>query len=521
MPSFDAIVIGGGHNGLVCATLLARKGRRVALFEAADTIGGAARTVEFAPGFRVSHVAHVLHQLHPAVIRRLDLARHGLAYAATDLPTTALSAEGRPLVLRGAFGERLDGDNPEGERAAWAALRTKLLRFAAALGPFLAETPPSLDSADKRSLLGLGKLGWAVRRMGREDMREFLRMILMNVADVLEEELDDDRLMGAVALDAVLGTHLGPRSPNSLMTLYYRLAGEAAGTQGALALPRGGMGAVADALAKAARAAGVAIRTAVPAARILVDNDRAAGIVLESGEEIRAPLVVSGTNPRSTFLDLLGPAHLDTGFVREIGHLRMRGNAAKLHLALDGLPEAPGGDAALLAGRLVVAPSVAYVESAFNPAKYGAFSPDPVIEAVIPSLTDPSLAPAGKHVLSATVQYAPSDLREGWEAGADVFKTRIMAVLDRHLPGLSARVIAAELLTPADLEQRYRMPGGHWHHGELAVDRMFMLRPVREAAQYATPLPGLWLCGAGSHPGGGVTGAAGMNAARRILAGRS
>ena len=518
MTSCDAIIIGGGHNGLVCAALLARKGRKVVLLEAAEEIGGAARTVEFAPGFRVSHVAHVLNQLHPEVIRALDLPRHGLAFAATNIPTTALSADGRPLTLHGAFGERLAGDLPAGEAEAWAALRARLLRFAGALRPFLTQVPPRLRGGGRGDALALGKLGWAIRRLGREEMREFLRMILMDLADVLEEELSDPRLMGAVAFDAVLGTHLGPRSPTSLLALLHRLAGQADGVPAALALPKGGMGTVAVAIAAAARAAGVEIRTNAPVAKILVEADRAVGVVLAEGTEIRAPLVVSGANPRTTFLDLLGPRALDTGFVRRIRHIRMRGNAAKLHLALDGLPALPGLDPALLAGRLVVAPGIDAVEAAFNPAKYGEASPEPVLEALIPSLTDPSLAPAGKHVMSIIAQYAPADLRGGWEAGGPAFRDRILAVLERHLPGLSARVLAAELLTPADLEARYRMPGGHWHHGELAVDQMMMLRPVHGAGQYATPVPGLFLCGAGSHPGGGVMGAAGLNAARRILA---
>jgi phytoene dehydrogenase-like protein len=521
MTSCDAIVIGGGHNGLVCAALLARKGRRVVLLEAAGEIGGAARTVEFAPGFRVSHVAHVLNQLHPEVIRALDLARHGLAFAATNIPTTALAVGGQHLTLHGAFGERLAGDLPAGEAEAWAALRARLLRFTGVLRPFLTQAPPRLRGGGRGDALALGKLGWAIRRLGREEMREFLRMILMDVADVLEEELSDPRLMGAVAFDAVLGTHLGPRSPTSLLALLHRLAGQADGVPAALALPKGGMGTVAAAIAAAARAAGVEIRTDAPVVKILVEADRAVGVALAEGAEIRAPLVVSGANPRTTFLDLLGPRALDAGFVRRIGHVRMRGNAAKLHLALDGLPEGlpPAGlDPALLAGRLVIAPGINAVEAAFNPAKYGEASPQPVLEAVIPSLTDPSLAPAVKHVMSIIAQYAPAGLRGGWEAGGPAFRDSILAVLERHLPGLSARVLAAELLPPSDLEARYRMPGGHWHHGELAVDQLLMLRPVHGAGQYATPVPGLYLCGAGSHPGGGVMGAAGLNAARRILA---
>jgi len=516
--SCDAIVIGGGHNGLVCAAYLARGGRKVMLVESAETLGGAARTVEFAPGYRVSPVAHILHQLHPSVVRDLALARHGLEYAATNIPTTALSSDGNPLILRGAFGDRIDGNLEHSDAAAWTALRQRLLRFAKTLQPLLARTPPRLRGGDRADLTTLASLGWRLRRLGRADMRQFMRMALMNIADALEEEVTDPRLQGVVAFDAVLGTHLGPRSPGSLLTLLYRLAGEAAGTQAALALPKGGMGAVTAALQRAAEVAGVTIRTGTSVTRVLIDSDRAVGVSLEGGEELRAPVIVSGINPRTTFFDLVGPTVLDTGFVRRIKHIRMRGNAAKLHLALDGLPTFSGVAASEMAGRLVIAPSVAYVETAFNPAKYGEFSSAPAMEIIVPSVSDPSLAPNGRHVLSAVVQYAPFGLKAGWNAGKNEFLKTVLTTLNTYAPGIGEHIVASELLTPADLEQTYRMPGGHWHHGELAVDQMLMLRPVPGVAQYETPIPGLYLCGAGSHPGGGVMGAAGHNSARHILA---
>ena len=519
MTSSDAIIIGGGHNGLVAATLLARAGRKVTVLEAADETGGAARTEAFAPGFRVSAVAHVLNRLHPDVVRDLDLARHGLALDTGDTPSVAL-AEGRDaLVLHGAYGEKLSGASAA-EAEAWSALRAQLLRYAGILKPFLARRPPNLSGMSMGETASLAKTGLALRRLGREDMRDFLRMLLMNVTDVLDEHLDDGRLRGLLAFDAVLGSHLGPRSPTSLLGLYYRLAGELGGKPGVQALPKGGMGAVTAAIAKAASAAGVTIRTGATVVRIGVDKGRATGVTLANGEELGASTVVSGINPKTTFLELVGTRAVDTGFVRKLGNIRMKGDAAKLHLALDRLPAFPGVPAEALKGRLVIAPSDEHVERAFNPSKYGEFSPEPVMEITIPSLSDPSLAPAGAHVLSAVVQYAPYQLKEGWDAGSPKLEAAIMARLEAHAPGIGRSVLHSELLTPADIERRYRMPGGHWHHGELQADQMLMSRPVAGWSGYDTPIDGLYLCGAGSHPGGGVSGAPGMNAARTILARR-
>ncbi len=520
MTSFDAIVIGGGHNGLVAAALLAKSGRKVTVLEAADAVGGAARTETFAPGFRVSALAHVLNRLHPDVVRDLELNRHGLSLDADDTPSVALAERGEALVLHGAYGERLSGA-ATAEAAAWSGLRAQLLRYAGILKPFLARRPPDLSGMSMGETASLAKAGLSLRRLGREDMRDFLRMLLMNVTDVLDEHLEDKRLRGLIAFDAVLGSHLGPRSPTSLLGLYYRLCGEVGGKPGAQALPKGGMGAVTAAIAAAARAAGVTIRTGAIAARIGVDRGRVTGVTLAGGEEIRASTVVSGINPRTTFLELVGTRAVDTGFVRKLGNIRMKGDAAKLNLALDRLPAFHGVPAEALKGRLVIAPSDEHVERAFNPCKYGAFSPEPVMEITIPSLSDPSLAPDGAHVLSAVVQYTPYALKEGWEVGRPKLLAAIMARLEAHAPGIGRSVLHSELMTPADIERRYRIPGGHWHHGELQADQMLMSRPVAGWSGYDTPVDGLYLCGAGSHPGGGVSGVPGMNAARTILARRS
>lgn len=515
MPSCDALVIGAGVNGLACAGRLAAAGLRVTLVERAASAGGAMAASEFAPGYRPAAVAHLLNALDPRVETGLDLARHGLAYAARTIATTALSRDGNHLVLAGAFGEQLHGDISAADRTAWEALRARLMRFAALLAPFKAMTPPRLAARAGNDLVALARIALKARLMGRDELRELLRLALINVADVLDDELADERLKGVVAFDATLGTRLGPRSPNTLILLLNRLAASAAGVAGGLALPQGGMGAVADAMTAAVAARGVDVRLSAAVRRIVVENDRAVGVELEDGEVLRARHVVSAADPSTTLLGLVGPRHLDTGVVRRVRSIRARGSAVRLDVALSGRPEFRGAD---LRTRLVVAPSVRAVEDAFNAVKYRRFSGEPVMEIVVPTAFEDGLALPGHHVLSVVAQYAPFDLDGGWEAGGGALAERLLATLDAHAPGLAKLVVATRLTSPADLERHHGLVGGDWHHGELAVERMLFLRPFAGAARYAAPLPGLWLAGAGSHPGGGVSGAAGWNAAGRLLA---
>jgi len=505
---YDCIVVGAGHNGLVCAATLARSGRSVLVLEAQAQVGGAALTREFAPGFQVSACAHIVHQLRAEVVRDLELEAHGLKWAARAMPTTALGSDGARLRV----GEESSGP----DAAAFKAYSAQMQRFAQALAPVMSRVPPRLGTSDWKDYAALARLGWRIRRLGRGDMRELLRIGGMNAYDLLEEHFEDPLLKGALGFDAVLGTNFGPRSPGTVLTLLYRLAAQAA-AGGGLSQPVGGVGALCEALARSATAHGAEIRARSPVKRILVEADRAAGVELESGERIAAATVISSADPKTTFLQLLGTAELDTGFVRRVTHLRSRGLAAKLHLALDRAPIFSGAAESDLRGRLLVSPSLEYLERAFNHSKYGEYSSAPAIEITVPTLNDPSLAPPGQHVLSALVQYVPYALKDGWLDERERFTSLCVSLLERYAPGLSNSVVAVELLTPADIEQEFRISGGHWHHGDLAFDQFFMVRPVPGAAQHATPVPGLYLCGAGCHPGGGVIGTAGLNAARQVL----
>jgi len=505
---YDCIVVGAGHNGLVCAATLARGGRSVLVLEAQAQVGGAALTREFAPGFQVSACAHLVHQLRADVLRDLELEAHGLKWAARAMPTTALGADGARLRV---------GDESGGpDAAAFKAYSARMQRFAEALVPVLSRVPPRLGTADWKDYAALARLGWQIRRLGRDDMRELLRIGGMNVYDLLEEHFETPLLKGALGFDAVLGTNFGPRSPGTVLTLLYRLATQAA-AGGGLSQPVGGVGALCEALARSATAHGAQIRARTAVKRILVEADRAAGVELESGERIAAATVISSADPKTTFLQLLGTAQLDTGFVRRVSHLRSRGLAAKLHLALDRLPKFTGASESDLRGRLLISPSLEYLEHAYNHAKYGEYSSAPALEITVPTLNDPTLAPPGQHVLSALVQYVPYALKGGWLDERERFTGLCLSLLERYAPGLSSSVVGVELLTPADIEQEFRISGGHWHHGDLAFDQFFIVRPVPGAAQHATPVPGLYLCGAGCHPGGGVIGTAGLNAARQVL----
>ncbi len=504
---FDAVVVGAGHNGLAAAATLAKAGQRVVVLESSAQVGGASVTREFAEGYFVSAGAQWLYQLQPAVKKALGI----------DPPIAASKLDTLVLAEGGAEPARYSAARAEGvgeaDRAAYAAWAKRTRRFSRLLWGWLNRVPPRLGGGprDTRRLL---RMAVETRLLGKRDMREFLRIVGTNIYDEVNDRFDSEALRAGLCLDAVLGCHAGPRSPNTVMTSLYRRGGDA----DPLALPAGGMGAVANAMLKAARDAGADVRTGSRVERIVVANGRVIGVELAGGDRLMSYTVLSNADPKRTVLELVGARHFETGFVRRVSSIRAAGNAAKLHLALDGLPDVPGLAAGDLGQRLLIAPSPDAVERAFNPAKYGEFSEDPVMDVAIPSVHDETLAPERGHVLSAIVQYAPYELAGGWnDAAKERFLERCLVTLDRYMPGLRGRIVEGELLTPVDLEREFGTTGGHWHHAELALDQFLFTRPAVGAGRYRTPLDGLYFCGAGAHPGGGVTGAAGYNAARAVI----
>ncbi len=520
--NYDVIIVGGGHNGLVCATYLAKSGKKVLVLEANDSSGGAAATGEFSPGFSVSSCAQWLMQLSPDVNKDINPKSHGLKILAKNLKTIALNKTGNNILIHG---ENISGEGlSDKDKQAYKRFYKRMGNFSKIFAGAFKRRPPKIVENNLTDRLTLLKLGIDMKRQGKDDMRELIRIILMNIYDVLEEHFDNEHLKGAISFDGVLGSHMGPRSPNTVFGYLYRHLSDVYGYKGP-SVVKGGMGAVGDALANAANSAGVEIRYNAMVETIKVDAGVATAIVLaenenKNSETIHADVIVSNADPKTTFEKLVGYKNIETGVVRHVHNIRMKGNVAKLHLALDGLPAFNGVAEEELGNRLLIAPSMNYVEKAFNHAKYGEYSNAPAMDISIPTIHDKSLAPEGKHVLSAIVQFAPYDLKQDWNDEAkDSFKQLLIDCIADYAPGISDLVIDSELLTPVDLEERFHMTGGHWHHGELALDQIMMMRPFHGASQYGTPVEGLFLCGAGSHPGGGVMGLAGRNAAKEIIKG--
>ena len=524
-PRYDVLVIGGGHNGLVCAAYLARAGKRVLVLERRDRVGGAAVSEEVFPGFRFSVFSYVVSLLRPEIIRELDLPRHGLHILPLESTLTPLqegSKGGDYLVQWSDHDQnrRSIARHSLRDAEAYDEFGRLMHQMARAVKPLLGMEPPDPASLRPRDLAGLARLGRYFRGLGARRFHALHRLLTMSAADYLDEWFETEALKATKSASGIIGTLLGPRSPGTAYVLLHHYMGELDGVFRAWGFAKGGNGSVSEAIAAAARSFGAEIRTAAPVAQILIAGARAEGVVLENGEELRAPIVVSGADPRRTFLGLVGEKHLPADFGEALRRYKFRGASGKVNLAL---AEAPNftclpGVGPHLRGAISISPSVEYLERAYDDAKYGEVSRRPYLDIVIPSMLDPSMAPPGKHVMSIFVQYAPYQVNGGWtDARREALGDAVIDTLAQYAPNIKPALLHRQVLTPADIERIVGLSEGNIFQGELALQQMFFLRPVPGWAKYKTPLTGLYQCGAGTHPGGGVMGASGRNAARSIL----
>ncbi len=517
----DVVVIGGGHNGLVTAFYLAKAGFKPLVLERRPTVGGCAITEEFHPGFRCSRLAHHAGPIRPSLLADMNLAKHGLKTFTPEVATLSLSSSGNPLALYHdtAKSQQSIAKLSQKDAAGYAEFERALAKMGEVVDDLMAMTPADLDdpAADWWELL---KTGRKIRGLGDKNLYRLLRWVPMAVADLVAEWFDNELLRATIAAQGIFGTFLGPWSAGTGAALLLRASSGSLAGQGFYVM--GGAGALTQAMAAAAQEAGAEIRTGADVVSIKVKDGAATGVVLAGGEEIEARAVVSNADPKHTLLKLVQPQNLQPTFLQKLQHYRMNGTVAKINLALNGLPKFKGvdGDTAMLSGRIQVSPEIDYLERAFDAAKYGEFSPHPYLEVSIPTLWDTTLAPAGKHVMSVYMQYAPYRLRDAdWDTQREALGDIVVRTLAEFAPDLPGLVEAGEVITPKDLERTYGLTGGHIFHGELALDQLFTMRPLLDWAQYRAPLKGLYLCGSGTHPGTGLNGASGANAAREILQG--
>jgi len=520
--TYDVIVIGGGHNGLVNAAYLARAGKKVLVLERRHVLGGAACTEEVFPGFHFSVCSYVVSLLRPEIIRDLDLPRHGLEI----------------LPLDGTFTPMPNGDylwrvNDHGKTHREIARHSKvdaeaydefgkamqaMCRF---VKPILGMVPPDPTTLSPKELMKLLFIGRRFQGLSSEDKYNQVQLMTMSAIDFLDQWFETDVLKATMSASGIIGTFLGVRSPGSAYVLLHHYMGEIDGAFRSWGFARGGTGAISNAIAAAAREAGAEIRTQAPIAKILVKNGKARGVVLADGDEIQAPVISSSVDPRQTFVKLMEPGHLPGEFLEEVRRYKFRGSSGKVNLALDALPNftCRSGTGPHLRGAISISPSVEYMERAYDDAKYGNFSRRPYVDMVIPTLTDPSVAPPGKHILSCFVQYAPYKLRPGlnWDDQREAFGNTVIETIAEYAPNIKDIILHKQVLTPLDLEREWGLSEGNIFQGELSLEQLFFLRPVPGYAQFRTPIRNLYLCGSATHPGGGIMGAPGRLAALEIL----
>lgn len=517
------IIIGAGHNGLVCAAYLAKAGLRPLVLEARDQVGGCAVTDELAPGVRVPSLTHTV-ALRADVAGDLGLEARGVRLTRPAVSVCVPTRDGRTLIVQRETADAVRALGAWSPRDAerWPAFVDTTRALTHAMGGILGNVPPSLDTPSPGELWDLLQAGRKLRGLGRQRLYDLLRWGPMPIGDLAAEWFETPALRAAICARGVFGMKAGPRSAGTTASWLLQAAQEGHPT-GAITVVAGGPGALAAALADAAVGAGAEIRRAARVARLDIDDTGVRAVVLESGERIEATAIVSGADPRHTFLHLVDPVHLQPSFRQQVLNIRAAGVVAKVNLVVNGLPAVNGLDPAqmpleqALSGRLLVGDEPDEFEQAFDCTKYGRMSDRPWLEVTVPTLADASLAPAGQHVLSIYAQYAPYRLRDGdWDSGRDAFGELVIARLAEVMPDVKSRIVAGEVMTPLDLERRVGLTGGHIFHGEHTLDQLYAMRPVLGWAQHRTPVRGLYLCGAGTHPGGGVTGAPGAHAARIV-----
>jgi phytoene dehydrogenase-like protein len=519
----DAIIIGAGHNGLVCAAYLAQAGRRVLVLERRELVGGCAVTEELWPGYRVSSASYLTSLLQERVIRDLDLGRFGYKVDAKDPAFFSPFPDGRYLFMWQDSARTLEeiAKFSRHDAAVFPAYEDHLERLSQVVEGLLLTTPPEFPPQGLGDFVDYLKLAGKMRGLSPQEIVGLVKIFTQSAVEFLDQWFESDQFKVTLATDAVIGANGGPRSPGTAYILLHHVMGSVAGHRGLWGFVRGGMGGVSDAIAASARSRGAEIRTNAGVDHIKIANGRARGVVLEGGEEIDANIVISNLTPQLTFLHLIESSELPPDFLQAIRKYRSEGTSCKINLALNGLPNfraLPGAMGPQHRATMHLCPSLEYIERAWDDAKYGHPSQSPMLEMTVPTMYDPSLAPEGKHIMGIFIQYAPYTLRDGnWDELREPFAYRCLELIEEYAPGFRDLIIDKQVLTPLDLERRFGLTGGNIFHGEMSLDQMFVMRPVAGSARYRTPIRGLYMCGSGTHPGGGVMGAPGYNAAREIL----